>query len=541
MTVRRPAYLLTGLLCLLLCSGSIPAVTATAAVIHVPLDQLTIQAGIDVAVSGDTVLVANGVYTGDGNRDISFGGKDITVRSVNGPAACIIDCQGEAGDPHRGFHLSSGETSLSLIEGFTIRNGYVVGASPDGSGGGILLMDGAEATIRNNRIEDCHADLAGGGLTKIGDSTPLVAGNTITRCDAANGGGVRIDYGASFRDNLITDNTALNRGGGLSVWSVDLQNDRIIGNHAAEGGGMAVDGYGGIQVANILVAGNQASIEGGGIWTYDYTLIELANCTVAGNSAGQSGGGFYVDALTSGWFWFTDCIVWGNTPDSIGGIVPVESTEITHTDIEGGWPGAGNINADPLFISGLLGDWYLGQTAAGQPADSPCLDAGSGSAATTCYDLVGDPTCMDTLTTRTDQELDGGTVDLGFHYPEAGTVSAGLTCSPSTGTVPFSTMVEATLENRCQDQTRRIAGRIDIRLSGGASYGNWRSGYTNVAAGSSTPISWSQDIPSLVTVLGYNLLVLVAEDITPPPWNLPPWHPAGDTDMESCTVRGLRP
>ncbi|MGB2808290.1 MAG: hypothetical protein WBC22_11140, partial [Sedimentisphaerales bacterium] len=81
-----------------------------------PADFNNIQAAIDDSNDGDTIIVADGVYTGTGNRDIDFNGKAITVRSENGPENCIIDCQWL----DYGFRFHSGEDNDSVLDGFTI-------------------------------------------------------------------------------------------------------------------------------------------------------------------------------------------------------------------------------------------------------------------------------------------------------------------------------------------------------------------------------------------------------------------------------------
>src|SRR4030042_5099252 len=82
-----------------------------------------IQAAIDDANDGDTLVVRDGAYRGDGNRDIDFKGKAITVRSENGPENCIIDCAGTETEFHRGFIFRSEEDANSVLSGLTITDG----------------------------------------------------------------------------------------------------------------------------------------------------------------------------------------------------------------------------------------------------------------------------------------------------------------------------------------------------------------------------------------------------------------------------------
>ena len=152
----------------------------------VPDDFSTIQDAINASVDGDTVLVRNGTYTGIGNRDIDYFGKAIVLKSMHGPEVTIIDCEGSESDPHRGFYFHNSERSDSIVNGFTIRNGWA------SNGGGIK-------TYRSSpTITNCIFSENSGTGIDLYHSLPILINCLFTNNSGVYGGGVRIDlYGCS--------------------------------------------------------------------------------------------------------------------------------------------------------------------------------------------------------------------------------------------------------------------------------------------------------------------------------------------------------
>ena len=116
----------------------------------------TIQAAIDISFDNDTVTVAPGTYEGAGNRDIDLGGRAITLRSENGPETCFINCDGSELDSHRALYFHSSEDADSIVDGFTLTNGFAWGA-------GIYCLN-SRPTIRNCIIQGNASDSKGAAI-----------------------------------------------------------------------------------------------------------------------------------------------------------------------------------------------------------------------------------------------------------------------------------------------------------------------------------------------------------------------------------------
>lgn len=383
--------------CVVLAVGS--AVSVSATVLRVPSEYPTIQAGIDAALEGDTVLVADGVYTGDGNRDLDFGGVNMVVMSENGPEVTIIDCEGDSLDPHRGFYLHTHEDSTSGVYGFTIKNGYAHGKWPQKCGGGIQCWDSSPRIVDN--IIMGNSASAGGGIYYRG-AFPIIEGNRIIENTAFYVGGGMTCYwyarpaGGIIMDNVIASNTAGTNGGGLNCQhpSLTIVCNRIMGNAASSGAGGGIfcsDGE--LMATGNTIAGNTSFSWGGGVfWQYSSAIIDrnyvignaasdggglfcgwhsvstIVSNTITGNSA-ASAGAVHCWQHSSSVIMHT--IVWGDS-SATGEEVYVDTTSsiaITYSDVQGGFPGEGNIDADPRFVLADKRDCRL-------LWESPCIDAG---------------------------------------------------------------------------------------------------------------------------------------------------------------------
>ncbi len=422
-----------------ICLFTVPADTA---VIHVPGDAATIQTGIDLAVAGDTVRVADGVYTGLGNREIRFNGKAITVISENGPETTVIDCE----DADLGIRFETGEGADSVFSGFTITRGNHEDA------GGIYCFQ-ASPTIENCIITHCRTAMGGGGIHCSDASSPVFRDCWVTynrseeagsgiwlesgsnaafiRCMISHnnesgsnqiGGGI-YSIGSSFilTDSLVSYNCVsyqpdVGDGAGIFIHydngvPVTITNTVFYANTAGRVGGAAAAINAEIEFNNCLMAHNRACEEGGAIHLRNCDA-DILNCTVTDNSAFFIGGLFLEGENADYSIW--NSIIYNNSAYEIGS---QGYTTVQYSLVRNGYNGEGNISDPPLFVTGAMGDYYLSQTAAGQAEDSPCVDAGDLPAADICFTRPHGEICMDEMTTRTDAVPDTGTVDMGFHYP----------------------------------------------------------------------------------------------------------------------------
>ena len=346
-----------------------------------------IQAAVDAASAGDEIVVMPGTYTStqDGHV-VNMLGKAVTLRSSdpsdpNVVAATIID--GE--EARRGIYCGNGETLNTIIEGFTITNGYSTdygggmytsynsptvtnctfknntadygggGMSNSSSnstltnctfanntadnGGGGMYNYSSNCTLTNCTFANNTADNYGGGMYNNENSNPTLTDCTFNGNTANSGGGMYNDESSPILENCTFENNTADVGGGMfNNGAPSLTNCTFTGNTANKGGGM-FNSLSSPTVTNCTFTNNTASEDGGGMYNQEYSSPTVTDCTFDSNSATNFGGGMFNRSFSDPTV--TNCTFTGNIVEyySGGGMANHDSTPtLTSTTVCGNTP-----------------------------------------------------------------------------------------------------------------------------------------------------------------------------------------------------------
>ena len=309
-----------------------------------------LQDGIDLAVSGVDVWVAEGTYIPGSNRSDSFFPKPgvrvssgftgvETVRLERDWNAHLTILSGEigaAGATDNCYHVvnAGAANPTAVLDGFTITLGTATGGGDYHSGGGITAFNGG-LTIANSVISNNSAGLYGGGIAINATGTVFVANSSFINNESAwHGGGMHIAANAGVPSTVL--------------------NCVFTGNTAWRGGGVAIEGQvfaPGLEprLINLSLSTNSAGGEGGGIHTNTTTFNPPGGAPVA----------------------IDNSIVWNNGPLGLTSFGGSDVAVVNYSIVEGGWAGPGTsvLNVPPSFADAELR----------LNLDSPAIDAGDGS------------------------------------------------------------------------------------------------------------------------------------------------------------------
>jgi hypothetical protein len=400
---------LAGTLALLVLALGVDSLAST---IRVPQDQPTIQAGINAASNGDTVLVAPGTYF----ENIDFVGKAITVMSSGGASLTVID----GGNVESVVTFDSYETPSSVLAGFTLQNGNA-SIYHSLTGGGIYV-DCGSPTIAKNVIRQNQADSGAGIGVLCFSSGPLITDNKIIangNSIGSIGGGIYMDTSSSvtttIRRNEIRGNTGYEFGGGIAIFAgkATIEDNTIVQNFTAgQGGGVWIITEPFVFLQN-LIAGNTAA-QGGGIYftvPFESQPVGLVNNTIGGARGINQGSAVWVGGYANKAYFFNNIMVgltgqnavWCDNTNS--GHPPTFTNNDAWSPNGTGLQGTcatenqqnGNISANPLWMNPLQGDFRL-------RSSSPAINAGDNNAPDLpAKDFAGNPRIV------------GGIIDMGAY------------------------------------------------------------------------------------------------------------------------------
>lgn len=266
-------------------------VPAPAATIRVPGDQPTIQAGLNAASIGDTVLVACGTYY---EHDIDMTSA-VTLRSETGDPDCVVIDADRMGRVFVCLYEGPG----TAIEGVTITGGWAMGGGDESCGAGVLC-DHAALTFRRVRFADNAAGYLGAGMYCTNSATPVIDRCEFVGNDGGTGGGLACELSSepTITDCVFSGNWA-GTGAGLycresspTLENVAFLNNRAWATSDYNGGGVTLSTGSCPSLTNVTLAGNTAYL-GGAMYCWGNSNPHLVNVTIVGNSAMVGGGGIH--------------------------------------------------------------------------------------------------------------------------------------------------------------------------------------------------------------------------------------------------------
>jgi gingipain R len=282
----------------------------------------TLQAAVDTARADWTIVLRNGTYQGDGNRDLRCHGKSLTLMSESGnPGSCIIDCDGNEQSPHWGIDVDDAreENSATLVlRSITIRE------AGGGMGGAVLCRESGV------RAYDC----------------------VFSDNEASWGGAVLCTRTSAFERCTFLRNTAEYDAGAVQCivdpGTISIAHCTFVSNSAGGyGGGLAY--FGRLELDHCTFYGNAAGASGAGISCGRTDTTTIANTIVASSTDGSAV--YYCGDST---FVLTCCDLWDNSDGNWEGQCIADQY------------GGENISADPIFCAAGSGDFTL-------HSGSPCL------------------------------------------------------------------------------------------------------------------------------------------------------------------------
>ena len=399
-----------------------------------------LQDGLAAAGAGDTIRVAQGIYTPDLGTGYTRYNRSAAFQLKNGVAVQGgYAGYGAATPDERNIvdyaSVLSGDLYNNDGSGIITDNSYnvVYGSGTDNT----AILDGCLISGGNANGYNWNEMNGGGMYTYYG--APTVSACTFTGNSASYGGGAMYNEGSYsyyghpvIRDCTFVDNWAQNYGAGIFNRNMDatVSGCLFLGNTVTLDGGAFVDyldsnstvtdctfinntasNYAGAMdfilsgasvVTNCLFTGNTATnYYGGAVEVGQDCSPTFRNCTFWGNHAGQKAGAVfsYFDGST-----MANCVSWGNTAGQdhpeiyiLNGFGPrISYSDIAGCGGSGAWNTAfgvndgGNIDADPLFADTAIGIFDLGST-------SPCIDAGNNASVPSgvVNDLNGDARFVD--------------------------------------------------------------------------------------------------------------------------------------------------